>query len=80
MSEISCVRCGKTGGQIAAPPYPTPFGQRIYDSICQDCWKLWLRQQTQVINHYALDLRNPEARKQLMQQTEAFLFGARSEG
>jgi Fe-S cluster biosynthesis and repair protein YggX len=79
MSDLTCTRCGKPGFRIAAPPFPTPLGQRIFDSICQDCWKLWLKQQTQVINHYALDLRNPEARRHLTQQTEAFLFGAGSQ-
>jgi len=74
MSDLTCTRCGQPGVRIAAPPFPTPLGQRIYDSICQACWTLWLRQQTQIINHFALDLRTPEARRQLTEQTEVFLF------
>ena len=75
MARIDCARCGKPGEQVAAPPLPTDLGNRIYDSICQSCWSEWLQQQTVIINHYGLDLRQPEARQILTQQTEAFLFG-----
>jgi len=75
MAQIECARCGGSGEQVAAPPLPTDLGNRIYDSICQSCWDEWLQQQKVVINHYSLDLRQPEARTILTQQTEAFLFG-----
>ncbi len=75
MAQIECARCGETGDQLAAPPLPTELGNRIYDTICQSCWDQWLQQQTVIINHYGLDLRQPEARQILTQQTEAFLFG-----
>jgi Fe-S cluster biosynthesis and repair protein YggX len=80
MPEITCVRCGRTGAQLPGPPLPGELGQRIHSSICDDCWRQWLRHQTQVINHYGLDLRTPDARKLLTQQTEAFLFGAGKQG
>jgi len=75
MAQIECARCGKAGEQIAAPPLPSDLGNRIYDSICQSCWSEWLQQQTVIINHYQLNVLNPEDRELLTQQTEAFLFG-----
>ncbi len=60
---------------MAAPPFRNELGDRIYDSICQTCWQEWLQQQTAIINHYALDLRDPRSREFLTTQTEAFLFG-----
>ena len=74
MSDFKCARCGKTE-QLPAPPTPTELGNRVYDSICQDCWKDWLRQQTSLINHHGLNLRDPKAKAFLTEQTEAFLFG-----
>jgi Fe-S cluster biosynthesis and repair protein YggX len=76
MATINCTRCGQTRDQLPRPPLPGNLGDRIYDAICQVCWKEWLRQQTAVINHYGLDLLDPKARTFLTQQTEAFLFGA----
>jgi Fe-S cluster biosynthesis and repair protein YggX len=76
MPDITCSRCGQTREGLSAPPFPTELGARIQSSICQPCWKEWLQQQTAIINHYALDLRDPKARQMLTQQTETFLFGA----
>ncbi len=80
MATITCARCAQTRDQLARPPFPGALGDRIYDSICQVCWKEWLRQQTAVINHYGLDLLDPKARRFLTQQTETFLFGALETG
>jgi len=75
MADITCARCNETRAQMAAPPFPNDLGYRIYDTICQVCWKDWLEHQTATINHYGLDLREAEPRKFLTQQTETFLFG-----
>jgi len=75
MAPIACARCDNSGQQMAAPPLPGDLGNRIYDSICQSCWSEWLQQQTVIINHYGLNVLNPEHREFLTQQTEAFLFG-----
>lgn len=75
MPQIDCARCGNAGDQLTQPPLPTDLGKRIFTSICQACWGEWLRQQTAIINHYGLNLVDPEARKFLTQQTEQFLFG-----
>lgn len=59
---------------MPAPPLPGDLGNRIYDAICQNCWQEWLKHQTALINHYGLNLMDPEARTFLKQQTEAYLF------
>lgn len=74
MAEITCVRCGQREPQLERPPLKNELGERIYHSICQRCWDLWLRQQTAIINHYGLDVRDRSAREMLMAQMEAFLF------
>jgi Fe-S cluster biosynthesis and repair protein YggX len=74
MPEITCSRCGLTKSGFERPPFPGPIGQRIVEHICQDCWGLWLRQQTMLINHYGLNVMDPQARSFLKQNMEAFLF------
>ena len=78
MNDLTCSRCGQHRAGLAAPPFRNDIGNRIYDSICDVCWKEWLQQQTAIINHYALDLRDPRAREFLTKQTETFLFGQAS--
>ncbi len=74
MAEITCARCGRDGESVAFPPFKSELGQRIHTTICQQCWGEWLQQQTMLINHYGLNLRDPEARKFLTENTEKFLF------
>ncbi len=79
MAEITCVRCGKTAPQLARAPLRNELGERVFNSICQSCWGEWLRYQTALINHYGLDVRDPQAREFLSANMEAFLFRKASE-
>ncbi len=76
MSDITCVRCKQSRAQLNAPPLPTELGGKNYDAVCQECWKDWLKEQTAMINHYALNLLEPKAKQFLTEKTEAFFFGA----
>lgn len=75
MNTIHCVRCGQEGERQAFRPLPSELGQRIYDTICKSCWSLWLKQQQQLINHYALVPHQPKAREFLLRNMQEFLFG-----
>jgi Fe-S cluster biosynthesis and repair protein YggX len=55
------------------------MGGQVYERVCATCWQAWLQHQTALINHYGLNLRDPQARHFLTQQTEAFLFAAKPE-
>ena len=47
---------------------------QVFREICAVCWAEWLKYQQQLINHYALNLREPKARQYLLEQMEQFLF------
>lgn len=61
---------------MAFQPFPTELGRRVYAQICGVCWADWLRTQQQLINHYALNLRDPQAKEFLFANMDQFLFGA----
>ena len=73
MPDITCVRCGLTREPQPFPPFPTPLGQRLFQDICATCWAEWLKFQQQLINHYGLNVREPDARRFLLQHMEQFL-------
>ena len=79
MAAIQCARCGKEGAPLPYAPFRSPLGERIQKEICQQCWSEWLQYQTMLINHYGLNLRDPEAKKFLTEQTERFLYGGDTE-
>ena len=61
---------------MAFQPFPTELGRRVYAQIFGACWADWLRTQQQLINHYALNLRDPQAKEFLFTNMYQFLFGA----
>ncbi|MEX2582784.1 MAG: oxidative damage protection protein [Gemmatimonadota bacterium] len=79
MSAIQCKRCGQEGQPLPYAPFRNELGERIHAEICQTCWAAWLQHQTMLINHYGLNLREPEAKKFLTEQTELFLYGGDTE-
>ncbi len=79
MADITCTRCGQTKPAFERAPFPGAIGARIVAQICQDCWGLWLKQQTMLINHYGLNVMDPQARSFLTKNLEAFLFKAGQE-
>jgi Fe-S cluster biosynthesis and repair protein YggX len=74
MADITCVRCGNTREGFERPPFPGALGGRIVNEICRVCWGDWLKQQTMLINHYGLNVMEPQARQFLTRNMEAFLF------
>lgn len=74
MPDVTCARCGQTRAGFERPPFPGAIGARILDGVCQECWSQWLKQQTMLINHYGLNVMDPQARTFLTKNMEAFLF------
>jgi Fe-S cluster biosynthesis and repair protein YggX len=74
MAEIKCLRCSETKEGFDRPPFPGAIGARILEGTCQACWGLWLKQQTMLINHYGLNVMDPQARQFLTRNMDAFLF------
>lgn len=72
-----CQRPGCTSGsharRLPRPPMSDELGQRIYDSVCADCWEYWLRNLSiKVINEMRLDLSTEQGQgvyDQIMKET-----------
>jgi Fe-S cluster biosynthesis and repair protein YggX len=74
MADVTCSRCNQTRDGFERPPFPGAIGQRIVGEICKTCWGDWLKQQTMLINHYGLNVMDPQARTFLTRNMEGFLF------
>ena len=72
------VNCVKLGGSLPALPYK-PFndalGQRIFETVSADAWKLWIEHSKKLVNEYRLDLTSKKSHDLLKEQCEQFLFG-----
>jgi Fe-S cluster biosynthesis and repair protein YggX len=72
--KFKCARCGRKDEQMQFAPFPSELGERVNNEICQPCWQEWLQKQTQLINHYGLDVSNPETHDFLFDNLKIFLF------
>jgi len=75
VEKIDCRRCGEQAPALGRAPFRSELGERIQANICQDCWKDWLKHQTQLINHYGLDPRDAKSKDFLYGQIEQVLLG-----
>lgn len=72
---IFCVKLQKTAEGLVRPPFPGELGEKIYQNISQEAWKLWQGQQTILINENRLSLVNAKDRDFLKAEMNRFLFG-----
>lgn len=72
------VMCAKLGKELQGMPYK-PFdnelGERIYNEISMDAWRMWLEHSKMIVNEYRLDLTSERAQQLLFEQAEKFFFG-----
>jgi Fe-S cluster biosynthesis and repair protein YggX len=73
---VKCVKLGRELPGLDKPPFPGELGKRIYENISKQAYDMWPAQSTLIINHYGLNMADPESRKLLREQMEEFFFGS----
>lgn len=72
---VHCSKLGREAEGLEFQTWPGELGKRIFDNISKEAWQDWLRQQTILINEYKLNPLDPNDKRYLAEQMEAFLFG-----
>jgi len=72
---VMCKKLGKELPGISYKPFNNELGQRIYENISQDAWKMWLEHFKMVMNEFRLSPADPRTNQILFQQAEQFFFG-----
>ena len=60
---------------LDAPPWPGEIGQRLYDNVSAEAWKLWEDRQKMILNEYRLMPWQKEGQELIRKQMEDFFFG-----
>jgi Fe-S cluster biosynthesis and repair protein YggX len=72
---VHCAKFQKVLPGLDAPPWPGELGQRIYDNVSAQAWKLWEERQKMILNEYRLMPWQKEAQDLIAKQLEDFFFG-----
>ena len=74
MTDVTCVRCGRTAQAIAGDPYPGELGEEIVAKVCAGCWAEWQHAEVMVINELRLNFMDPRSAEILAQHMREFLL------
>jgi Fe-S cluster biosynthesis and repair protein YggX len=72
---VTCAKFQKDLPGLDESPWPGELGQRIYDSISVDAWKLWEERMKMILNEYRLMPWQKEAQDLVAKHMEDFFFG-----
>ena len=73
---VKCVKFQKELPGLDAAPWPGEIGQRIYENVSAQAWKLWEDRQKMILNEYRLMPWQKEGQELIRTQLEEFFFGA----
>ncbi len=73
--KVFCVKFQRELPGLDEPPFDNELGQKIFESVSKEAWRLWVEQMKMIMNEYRLNLSQPEAQKFLMEQMEQYFFG-----
>jgi Fe-S cluster biosynthesis and repair protein YggX len=72
---VFCSKFQKDLPGLDAPPWPGELGQRIFDNISVQAWKLWEDRMKMILNEYRLMPWQKEAQELVAKHMEDFFFG-----
>jgi Fe-S cluster biosynthesis and repair protein YggX len=72
---VFCRKFQKDMPGLDAPPWPGELGQRVYENISAEAWKMWEERMKMILNEYRLMPWQKEAQQLMAKQMEEFFFG-----
>jgi Fe-S cluster biosynthesis and repair protein YggX len=72
---VFCAKLKKQLPGLDSAPWPGELGQRVYENISAEAWKLWEDRMKMILNEYRLLPWQKEAQELMAKQMEEFLFG-----
>ena len=73
--KIFCVKFQREMPGLDEPPFDSPLGQRIYENVSREAWKMWGEHCKMILNEYRLNPANKSDQEILVKQMEDFFFG-----
>ena len=72
---VFCVKLQRELPGLEKAPWPGPLGQRIYDQVSAEAWRMWEDRMRMILNEYRLMPFQKEAQELMTRQMEEFFFG-----
>ena len=73
--KVFCVKLRQELPGLETPPWPGALGQRIYEQVSADAWRMWEDRMRMILNEYRLLPFQKEAQQLVAHHMEEFFFG-----
>ena len=74
--KVFCVKFQREMEGLDEVPFEGhPLGQKIFDNVSKDAWKMWIEHMKMLMNEYRLNLGTSQAQEFLIQQMDNYFFG-----
>jgi Fe-S cluster biosynthesis and repair protein YggX len=73
--KVFCQKFQKEMPGLDVQPWPGELGERVYENISAEAWKLWEERMKMILNEYRLMPWQKEAQQIVTKQMEDFFFG-----
>jgi Fe-S cluster biosynthesis and repair protein YggX len=76
---IECVKFGKSMESLPKPPLKGEIGQKIYDNVSKEAWRMWLEHSKMLVNEFRLDLLSETGQKVWFSELDKYFWGEGSQ-
>jgi len=74
--KVLCVKLQREMPGLDEVPFEGhPLGQKIYENVSKEAWKMWVEHMKMLMNEYRLNLGTQEAQEFLLKQMDDYFFG-----
>lgn len=70
---VQCVKLEQELPGLKRPPFPTDFGQYLFENVSAQAWDEWLKESVRYINTYRVDLSSKEGTEFMLKQLKIWL-------
>ena len=72
---VQCVVLKREAEGMDKPSHPGELGQRIFDNVSREGWKMWLERVTTIINENGISTADPQSMELIEKHMLGFFFG-----
>jgi len=76
---VDCVKFGKRMEGLEKPPLKGEMGQKIYDNVSKEAWRMWIEHSKMLVNEFRLDLMSEAGQKVWFAELEKYFWGEGSQ-
>jgi Fe-S cluster biosynthesis and repair protein YggX len=71
---VQCIKLDKAAEGLDRPPFKGEFGQRIFEQVSKEAWRMWLEYSKILVNELRLDLTSERGQEVWLSECRRFFF------